>query len=337
MKYYVVERHYNLKGKLVLESRITGDITDLSWAKTQMDTRFNQKLIDYRHEIKPGAIRLTATKCEMDLEGGKYEIEIMKTSRILTGREILIALNEKHAGNFQANLKEIQTRSCADEDLSIYLNKSKCAVTMLDEKFPELIKKVVLMPPLVIYYRGDLSLIDSRKYIKLTVGMGRDTCEKLKYKAMDDVRNLPANVIVITSDPNIISACIDSSRKHKVILVKPCGMDKKDPRVTVYQEMKIIQQGGLIITPYPDKVDAIPENFIIKNKIMGSIGDATFVVSGSKHSAINILVSFALYAGRDILAYPTWPEYGNTINNSLIAEGATLVENVDDIVNILKI
>ena len=338
MKYYVNEKTYNTKtGKLLKSERLTGDTEDISWARKQMEYRFQQKLKEERDSIKPGAITSSSTKCTLDLKNDKKYVVCIEevANKIYTASETLIVLNNHFDGNWFKVLDAIQKKDpCGIEEKWLKLSRSP-AITLLDEQYPSSLKETH-QPPFVLYYKGDLKLLSSKSYIRLAITARRDTHENLMFRVQCDIRSLPQNIIIVTSDKRIAEYALAGLKPHKVILVKACGMDKSTPMIDTWIEMKVIQNGGLVITHLPDKVDAEPVNFMEKNKIMSGIADNLLVVDTDTQGSGIMLVSLFLMVGKDILAYPTFPQCNNCANNSLISEGATLVEGAEDILEAIK-
>lgn len=338
MKYYVVERLYDQKGKLIIESRITGDTEDLSWAKKQMDHRFNTKLFAERNNIQPGAIATSATSCSLELKNDRRYVVCVeeKTDKIYKTSEILIGLNNHFNGDWAKVYSAISKRDpCEIEESWLKLSKSP-TISLLDLGYPNSLKQVY-EPPFVLYYKGDTKLLSSKSYVKLAVTARRETHENLLFRVQSDIRALPQNVIIVTSDKRIAEYALAGSKPHKVILVKACGMNKEVPMIDVWAEMKVIQNGGLVITHLPDDVPAAPTDFCAKDKIISGIADGLLVVDASPQGSGMMLVTLCLASGKDVMAYPTFPQYNNSINNTLISEGAYLVEKAEDIKNILEL
>ncbi len=338
MKYYVNEKIYTSKGKLISSERITGDTEDLNWAKKQMDHRFNAKLFAERNNIQPGAITTSATSCSLELKNDRRYVVCIeeKANKIYNASEIIIGLNNHFDGDWAKVYEAISKReSCEIEESWFKLSKSP-TISLLDLEYPNSLKQVY-QPPFALYYKGDIKLLSSKSYVKLAITARRGTHENLLFRVQSDIRALPQNVIIVTSDERIVEYALAGSKPHKVILVKACGMNKKVPNINVWTEMKIIQNGGLIITHLPDDVPATPANFYIKNKIMSGIADGLLVVDALPQGSGIMLVTLCLANGKDVMAYPTFPQYNNSINNTLISEGAYLVEKAEDIKNILKL
>lgn len=339
MKYYVNEKIYNTKtGRLLTCDRLTGDTDDIQWARKQMEYRFQQKLKEERNNIKPGAIASCMTSCSLELKNDRRYVVCIeeKVDKIYNASEILIGLNNHFDGDWTKVCRAINKKEpCEIEEAWLKLSKSP-TVSLLDSEYPESIKKQVHQPPFVLYYKGDIKLLSSKSYIRLAITARRETHENLLFRVQSDIRSLPQNVIIITSDKRIAEYALAGSKPHKVILVKACGMNKEVPMIDIWTEMKVIQNGGLVITHLPDNVPAAPADFYVKNKIISGIADGVLVVDASPQGSGMMLVTLCLMNGKEVMAYPTFPQYNNSINNTLISEGAYLVENAKDILEVIK-
>ena len=68
MKYYVTEKIYNAKNRLIKDERLTGDTDYLSWAKQQMDYRFQQIIQEKKYEIQNGGVFCREDECKIVLK-----------------------------------------------------------------------------------------------------------------------------------------------------------------------------------------------------------------------------------------------------------------------------
>ena len=150
-------------------------------------------------------------------------------------------------------------------------------------------------------------------------------------KAINDIAELPDDVVLVTTNKQIIANCVKGVGKKKIILIKSCGLDQKLPNRLSDYEDAIIANGGLVISRYP--AEKLPEqyNFIESKFIASGICDAVFVVKLVEKGTDMVLIGQHLAMGREIMVYPTFPKWDNAINNTLISEGGILVEDADDI------
>ena len=86
----------------------------------------------------------------------------------------------------------------------------------------------------------------------------------------------------------------------------------------------------MVISEYPELTEPKPDNFPFRNRIIACLSQAILVTEAKKRSGSLITVNFALQLGKDIMCVPTFPGE-NSGCNDLIKDGASLVENADDV------
>ncbi len=340
MKHYVVQETWNTRtGKLLTQERVTGDTEDITWAQKQLDFLFNERLKEEKNFIEFGTVATSKTKCSF--LNGKTKIRFVAYIRSIpskttfTAAETILALNNHYAGDWSKVCEAIAQHEDVNED---WLSSSKSSfITILDADYPILLKEST-HPPLVVYYKGDIKLLSSESFARMAVYCKRDPEEKLLLAFKRDVQELPQKVIIVTSDARIAEYALTGPNQHKVIFVKPCGMNKYLPSVvTAKTEKHVIDKGGLVCTCFPDEAEAQMYTCLRKNEIMAGIADALLVVDLSQHSSGAVLASYFAGTNQNVMIYPTFPEHPKSYNNCLIKEGAYLVENAEDIKTFLKI
>lgn len=116
------------------------------------------------------------------------------------------------------------------------------------------------------------------------------------------------------------------------IAVLPAGLDIIYPATHRNLAKQILEQGGALVTEYPDNTDARRENFIGRNRLVSGLSDAILITEAAQKSGTLHTARFALEQGRDVLAVPgniTSPNSQGT--NTLIRAGAAPITNEDDI------
>lgn len=125
-------------------------------------------------------------------------------------------------------------------------------------------------------------------------------------------------------------ACLDAG--GYTIAVLPCGLDAIHPATNRNLALRILAQGGALISEYPAGSMPFKQNFIARNRIVSGLSDALLITEASERSGSLHTANFALEQGKSVLAVP-----GNiTTNtsrgtNNLIKSGATPVTEVNDI------
>lgn len=254
----------------------------------------------------------------------------MTNKKHSTAHDLIVAVNEKNHGDWNKVLDDIKNHTPADDWLNLVDKQLGETITMIDEGYPEYLKQNI-RPPFVLYCKGNLGLLDAKK-TRLAIGTCRKTDEQMMKHAIDNLAALPDNMVVVTNSSDIIRG-LGYKDNVNIIIVKPCGLGKRAPSLSVKDEELVLSKGGLILTSLPDDVEAEPYNCISATMLRAAISNAVLVVSDTSRSSVETLVCSALSAGRDILVYPTCPEQGELLNNKLIQQGATLVENTEDILS----
>ena len=341
MKYYIVQETYNTEtGELLTQERVTGNTEDIVWAQKQLDFLFNERLKKEKSSIEFGTVAISKTKCSFLNKKTKVRfvacIKSSPSKTTFTAAEIILALNNYYAGDWSKVIEALSRHE--DEDIQEdWLSLSSSSfITILDVGYPVSLKKSD-HPPFVVYYKGDITLLSSESS-KIAVYCKRDAEEKLLLTFEHDVQELPQDVIIVTSYSRIAEYALTGAAPHKVIFVKPCGMNKYLPSViTAETEKHIIDKGGLVCTCFPDNTEAQMHTCSRKNEIMASIADALLVVDISQRSSGVPLISYFVGTNKNVMVYPTFPEYFKSFNNCLIKEGAYLVENAEDIKTFLNL
>ncbi len=122
----------------------------------------------------------------------------------------------------------------------------------------------------------------------------------------------------------------------KTIAVLPCGLDNIYPRSHTQLAKQIIEQGGALVSEYPEGTEPFPANFVARNRLIAGLGQVLVITeaavkSGSLHTA-----NFALEEGKPIGAVP-----GNITSmqsegaNNLIKTGATPITGAQDVLDML--
>jgi DNA processing protein len=122
------------------------------------------------------------------------------------------------------------------------------------------------------------------------------------------------------------------------IAVLPGSIERIYPASHTYIAKHILEQGGALITEYPEGTVTYPQNFIARNRIAAGLGDAVLITEAAQKSGTLHTARFGLEQGKTVLAVPgniTSPTSVGT--NNLIKAGAVPVTSAADIFNVLGI
>ena len=189
---------------------------------------------------------------------------------MLEGRNLLLYLSIKYEGDwdkiyFAIKAKEKISKEEVEEAVST--NKTPF-ITIIDDEYPDALKNIY-KPPFVLFYYGDLSLLDNSNSFLAVVGSRN--CYKENCDALNKIISELNNEYIIISGLAIgIDTCAHKSilrNGGKTIAVLGCGIDYIYPKENqdLYQTIK---QSNLLISEYPSLIKPNSEHFPIRNRII---------------------------------------------------------------------
>ena len=219
-----------------------------------------------------------------------------------------------------------------EQDLIWFSEPDRHIVTIQDERYPPLLKEIVV-PPSILFVQGDagllsewqLGIVGSRNPSKL----GRDN-------AFEFSRFLAHGGLTITSGFNdgINSAAHQGALavEGKTLSVMGSGLDRVYPEKQYALAQDIVQEGALV-SEFALGTTLRPENFPRRNRLISGLSLGVLVVEASSRSSSLGTARMALEQGREVFSIP------GSIHNplakgchQLIREGAKLVEKAEDII-----
>ena len=249
--------------------------------------------------------------------------------------EVLLYLSLKYKGDWESIFHAVRVKEKYDHAKLEELRKDmKCKyVTLLDKEYPSCLK-LTYRPPFVIYYYGNLDLLKTNTIGVIgsrdNSGYGKENCTKI-------VSELSKELTIVSGlargiDSIAHQAAINAS--GKTIAVLGSGIDNCYPKenLSIYNNIK---ENHLLLSEYPGDVAPDAEHFPMRNRIIAGISNSLFVVECKKRSGTAITIGYTLEAGKDVFCLPHNVD-GVNFCNSLIKEGAYLVESAKDILDFLK-
>lgn len=222
----------------------------------------------------------------------------------MKSKDLLLYLAIKNNGDWDAIYRFIKDKK--------QLNKEEMAETikdykgdficLTDENYPEILK-TTYKPPFILFYKGDISLLNTERKNMLSV-IGSRNCSTYAKEMTDKIINeLPENICVISGmakgiDGIAHEAAIKS--KKKTIAVLGGGLNNIYPKENTNLFNSIVENGGLIISEYPGNCEPKKENFLFRNRLIATLCKALFVAESYGRSGSSSTVCCALQENRDI-------------------------------------
>lgn len=246
------------------------------------------------------------------------------------------------AGLPPASVDEIiLRRSEIDPDILIaelVQNKIR-AVTLHDDTYPKLLKKIPDAPP-VLFFKGSLE----PDQLSLAVVGSRSITDYGKSAIDSLIPPLARAGITIVSglafgvDAYAHNACIEAN--GRTIAVLASGLDTQNiyPSHHRYLVDTIIASGGLVVSEFPIGIAPIKAHFPQRNRIIAGLTQATIVIEAAKKSGSLITAGQALEYNRDVGAVPG-SIFSNMSHgcNHLLQQGAQAITSPLDVFELLGI
>lgn len=256
----------------------------------------------------------------------------------MNSRDILIYLAIKFEGDWDSIYSAINIKEEFDEKEAMKMIKqikSSC-ITILDQNYPQSLKRVT-KAPFVLFYYGDISLIDDSNN-KLAV-VGSRKCSAYGKKCTDDlVSELCKDFIIVSGlaygiDASAHRAAIDHGGKTIAVLGNGIDFCYIPDNQDIYEKCK---EKHLVLSEYPGLVEPIPEHFPIRNRIIAGLCQTLLVTEGKIASGTQVTAMLMAQKDGDVCCVPD--RIGNdSICNRLISEGAFLVETADDVYDVARV
>lgn len=237
----------------------------------------------------------------------------------IKGRDIIVYLAIKYQGNWNAIYDAIKRKELVDEP-TVHETLAKQefkVVTIIDEDYPERLKKMY-KPPFVLFYDGNIQALQYRK----TLGIYAEKLTEYSLSTSTDINTQ------INADATIIRVNNDGS---------PLFDRNTEINVTVlHTSIRKIQSGEkLVFSEYPANTTASPEHKNWASRVIVGLSDVVFLPE-TKNQVSRIVSGYCGYLNKQVAVIPQQANTKN-ITNKLIQENiAKVVLHGKDILGMLN-
>ena len=205
-------------------------------------------------------------------------------------------------------------------------------------EFPALLREMSQKPKL-LYIRGTLPS-EELKYLCV---VGSRACtpygRRMTQKLIAELAQYPIAIVsgmALGIDSEAHKAALDVGLPTVAVL--PSSLDEASlyPSSNKALAQRILARGSALISENTTPFKAAPYSFAQRNRVMAGMSHATLVIEAGEKSGTLITARLALDYNREVLAIPH--ELGRESGagaNRLLREGATLVRNGEDILQVL--
>ena len=246
-------------------------------------------------------------------------------------RKVLLYFAYKYKGNWKKIYKALENKEKISEGDLDKVKEKTDFVTIIDKDYPKSLKKIH-QPPFILFYKGDKSLLNA-KNILAVIG-SRDATPRGEDNTKKIINDLQSDFVIVSGMARGIDAvahqkALDQDRK--TIAVLGTGINHCYPNENLHLYEDIIEN-GLIISEYPGSFEGERETFKARNRLISGLSKGVVIIEAKRNSGTMNTAKHALDQNKDIFCVPS-SDLGNSGNNVLIKEGASLIENASDIIN----
>ena len=252
----------------------------------------------------------------------------------MTARELLIYLSCHYEGVWNSIYDHIKKKKRVEleEVRNVNDNLPSNAVTMLDGRdYPNILKKCS-RPPFVLWYKGNLSLLEDESRCVAIIGSREASAYGLKMARLLGEGLAKAGYVVVSGlARGIDAAALEAAAPYgKAVAVLGNGLNVNYPSCNRELQKKI-ERDGLVITEYPFDTRPDAFHFPERNRIIAYVSKMCVVVEAKHRSGTTITIGCAVEAGKDVGAVPFHADE-ESLCNQLIKDGAALICSADDVI-----
>jgi DNA processing protein len=224
-------------------------------------------------------------------------------------------------------------RDEAERELEKAARSGARLVARCEAEYPAPLREIADAPPL-LYLRGHASLLLRNAVAVIGARNASAVGRKI---ARTIAEGLGASDVVVVSGlaRGIDGAAHEASLKSGTIAVVAGGADVVYPPEHA-ELMGAIAEHGAVVSEQPPGAEPTARDFPKRNRLISGLSKGVVVVEAAARSGTLITARFALEHGREVFAVPGSPLDPRCQGaNRLIRDGATLVENAADILDVL--
>ncbi len=268
--------------------------------------------------------------CNLDLKNELRVVRYMLSFERCPSKDelfLLLKLDQMQKNDLWNALQSKQLSQKIQQNLKV-----SHFLTILDKRYPSQLQEIY-SPPVVLFYQGDLELLDSKKLLGV---VGARQCSSYALQALTQLLpNVIQQKLILVSGlaKGVDGLSHQLALKHhgKTIAVIGNGLDISYPSCNRALQTQIAH-AGLLLSEYPLESRPLKYHFPLRNRIIAGLCQTVLVVEARHHSGSLITANLALQENRNVLALPgRINDIYSTGCNELIAAGAKPVLNSNDI------
>ncbi len=225
----------------------------------------------------------------------------------------------------------------ADAEMNFMERNGIEALPYYSKHYPFLLQKGPDSMPVVYYQKGDTDLGKSNKVLSIVgtrrpTEQGREVCEKI----VSELAAKYPDLLIVSGLAYGIDICAQRQALRcglKTIGVVAHGLQTIYPSMHRDVAMQMMTGSGAVLTEFRSGTQPDPQNFVIRNRTVAGMADATLVIESGKRGGSLITAEYASQMGREVFAVPgrVGDEMSQGCNMLIKNRQARLVQSASDI------
>lgn len=176
--------------------------------------------------------------------------------------------------------------------------------TIEDKNYPNALKELSDRP-VVLYYRGEIGILNTYKNIAV-IG-SRNCSSKGKELAYKTGRILAGEGITIVNglalgcDTEALRGALDAA--GRCVAIMPCGLDNIQPKSNRGLAQKIIDTGGCVLSEYPVETSLTKYQYVERDRLQSGISQGVLIVEAERNSGTMHTAEFAVKQYKRLACY----------------------------------
>ena len=246
---------------------------------------------------------------------------------LLKGKDIITYLSVKYDGDWNSIYQAIKNKEMVDEQTVLQtINEITVSyTTIIDEDYPESLKKIY-KPPFVLYYKGNLKLLDKQPILSIS---GSYKLSEYTHNKLDEIlKQFRKNSVTIatSSKNNNYNEIIERYYSKKMIVVHDSGINK-------YMNT---DDYGLTFSEYPERTGSNPQHINWANRLLAGISNALFVPEVLKKEPALITVGYGVYLNKPV-GVLSQQASSKDATTELIKDGAIVVTTASELLKLIQL
>lgn len=232
-------------------------------------------------------------------------------------------------------VKQLASQDMVQKEIDHLHKRNTPFLCPSDADYPSLLAQIP-DAPLILTYRGRVELLNTALMIGIVGARNAsvNAC-RLAQKWAGEI-GTAGGIVISGLARGIDTAAHQGSLKTGTVAVVAGGLDNIYPS----ENQKLadeIAASGCIVSEEPLDLAPMANHFPKRNRIISGLSHGVVIVEATLKSGSLITARLAAEQGRDVMAVPGFPADPRAQGpNALIKDGATLIQNTDDILEAVR-